>query len=161
MSIQAPLSKYKKHNMLITMVILLGIAATLGYDGYLSQYEWSKRYDFYKEHVINNNGVPDGDMTLNRYGAIVLLAFGLYNGFNYWKAKDKKIIADERGLVYEGLTIAYQQIDSIDKTFFSSKGYFVIHYKDDQQQTKTLKLSDRQYDNMPAVLDHLVSKLTS
>lgn len=162
MTLEAPISKYKKHNMLITMVILLGIAAVLGYDGYLSKYEWSGRYNsFYKKHVVDNNGVPDGDMKLNQYGAIVLLAFGLYNGFNYWKTKDKKIVADDQGLSYEGLTIAYNQIESIDKTFFDSKGYFTIHYRDSQQQARTLKFSDRQYDHLPAILDHLASKLSS
>jgi hypothetical protein len=160
MSIEAPLSKYKKHNMLITMVAFIGFAAIFGYDGYMSKYEWSKRYDFYKKHVIDNNGVPDGDMKINQYGSILLLALGLYNGFNFLKSKDKKIVADEQGLTCEGLTIPYNQIDSIDKTYFNSKGFFTIHYQD-QQQTKTLKISDRQYDHLPAVLDHLVSKLTS
>jgi hypothetical protein len=143
------------------MAAFLVIAAVLGYDGYLSKYTWSKRYDFYKKHVIDNNGIPDSDMTINRYGAIVLLALGLYKGFVFWNTKDKKVVADDKGLNYEKLSIPYGRIDSIDKTYFDSKGYFIVHYRDEQDQVKQVQLSDRQYDHMPAVLDHLVSKLTS
>ncbi len=44
--IEAPFSRYKLKNYLIVMWILLGAAAMFAYDGYLSQNEWSRRYDF-------------------------------------------------------------------------------------------------------------------
>jgi hypothetical protein len=152
MSIQAPLSSYKKKNLVIWIAVLAGVGAWFWYDGHYNQ-------KFIDKHTIN--GKADGTLEFNRKAPAYMLAAAALLAVRFFMVKDKKIVADDKGLNYEKLTIPYDRIDSIDKTFFNSKGYFVIHYKDDQQQTQTLKLSDRQYDNMPAVLDHLVSKLTS
>jgi hypothetical protein len=74
--------------------------------------------------------------------------------------KGRKIVAGDKELSYEKLTIPYDRIDSIDKTYFDTKGFFVVHYKDDNQQMMELKLVDKNYDNLPAVLDYLTTKIT-
>ena len=51
-------------------------------------------------------------------------------------------------------------IQKIDKTYFDSKGYFIITHKDQNGREVNRKLSDRNYDNLGAVLDHLVAKIT-
>jgi hypothetical protein len=159
MSLSAPLSKYRKHNWIITICVLLGAAVIFGYDGYLSKYEWSMRHSFYQKHVLDNGGVADGDMTFNQKGAPILAAAGIAAAIYYlFFLRTKVIVADDQGLRYEKLAIPYDHIESIDKTHFDSKGFFIVHYSDSGQK-KELKLSDRGYDNLPAVLDHLVSKI--
>jgi len=56
--------------------------------------------------------------------------------------------------------IACDSIEKIDKTYFESKGYFVITYKDSQGGEVVRKLSNRTYDNMDAVLNELVMKIS-
>ena len=50
MAIEAPLSKHSKTNYKLGILLFLGMAVIFAYDGYLSQYEWSYRRDFYEEH---------------------------------------------------------------------------------------------------------------
>jgi hypothetical protein len=151
MSIEAHLSKYKKHNMLIMAVIFIVAGGWFYYDGYHNP-------TFIKKHTID--GQPDDTLKIHLYGFPFLFAAGAVTLIRFWMIKDKKVVVDDQGLHCEKTTILYDRIDSIDKTHFDSKGFFVIHYKDDQQQVVKLKLSDRLYDNLPAVLDHLVSKMT-
>ena len=66
MAIEAPISKFKKDNFRISIGICLAVAVIFAYDGYLSKYEWSKRYGFYKKHVLDNDGKPDSTMVFNR-----------------------------------------------------------------------------------------------
>jgi len=56
--------------------------------------------------------------------------------------------------------IPYDAIESIDKTHFDDKGFFTIIYKENSGPEVRRKLSDRQYDNLEVVLDHLVAKIT-
>ena len=151
MRLDAPLSKYKKHNVLIMVAVFIVAGGWFYYDGYHNP-------TFIKKHTVD--GRPDDTLKIHLYGFPFLLAAGVITLIRFWMIKDKKIVADDTELKYEKLTIPYDRIDSIDKTYFNSKGFFVIHYRDQQQQTKTLRLSDRQYDHLPALLDHLVTKIT-
>ena len=58
MTIEAPISKFKKTNLKIFLGICIAIAIIFAYDGYLSKYKWSGRYSFYKEQVLDNDGKP-------------------------------------------------------------------------------------------------------
>ena len=80
----------------------------------------------------------------------------------YWFAiRNKKLIADENELVInDKQRIPYDSIQKIDKTYFKSKGRFVITYKDDNGKEVDRKINDRQYDNLEPILDHLVAKIT-
>jgi len=143
MPIEAPVSKFAKTNIKIYIGACLAAAVIFAYDGYLSKYKWSGRYSFYQEHVIDNGGIPNAAMKFN----IVI--------------KRNKLIADENELVFSNKTkIAYDSIQKINKTHFDKKGYFVITYKNESGKEIARKISDRKYDNLKAILDHLVAKIT-
>jgi hypothetical protein len=75
--------------------------------------------------------------------------------------RKKKLIADEKDFIFSDKEkIAYDAIQQINKTNFESKGYFLITYKEENGKEVDRKISDRQYDNLKAILDHLVSKIT-
>lgn len=161
MAIEAPLSKYKKKTFIIWIVVCLSFTALFLYDGYLSKYKWSMRYSFYEEHVLKKGGKPDDTMVWNQkwlpiicFGAAVLL------GAYLLAVRNKKLVADENELVFSAKEkISYNSIEKIDKTNFGSKGYFIITYKDKSGSEVSRKISDRNYDNLSAVLDHLVTKI--
>ena len=73
----------------------------------------------------------------------------------------KKLVADENELVISAKEkIAYDSIEKIDKTHFEAKGVFVITYKNKTGNEVNRKLSRRRYDNLAAILDHLVAKIS-
>ena len=160
MVIVAPISKFKINGFKIYIAVCLVVAGILIYDGYLSKYKWSKRHNFYIEHYIENNGKPDGIMNFNRRVPPVLLTVALLLGIRWYAVKDRKVIAGENSLVVGKHEIAYDLIEQIDKTHFDSKGYFVVTYKNKQGDNSQLKLNDRTYDNLPAVLEVLISKIS-
>jgi hypothetical protein len=159
MAIEAPISKFKRNGFIIWIVVCIGVAIIFAYDGYLSKYEWSLRRSFYEKHV--KDGQPDDTMVFNQkspfffIGAAVLLAA-------YWLAiRNKKLIADEKELVInDKQRIPYNSIQKIDKTYFKSKGRFVITYKDENGKEINRKISNKTYDNLTPILDHLVAKIT-
>lgn len=160
MAIEAPLSSYKKKNFMIILIILIGVTVIFGYDGYLSKYEWSMRHSFYQKHVIDNNGIPDTDMNFNRKSPPVFLACAAAVAVYYFAVvAKKKITAGDDALIVNGQSVNYDAIESINKTHFDSKGYFIVTYADNGQ-SKDVKISDRTYDNLPAVLDHIVTKIS-
>ena len=161
MAIEAPISKHKKTNLKIYIGACILAAVVFAYDGYLSKYKWSKRYSFYKEHVLDNNGKPTATMNFNRKsppvfasGAILLAAYLL-------AIRNRKLIAEESELVVSAKKrIPYQSMEKIDKTYFDSKGFFIVTYKDESGRQVNLKLSDRTYDNLGAVLEKLVAEIS-
>ena len=161
MAIEAPVSKHRKTNLKIYIVVLIGVATIFAYDGYLSKYKWSKRYSFYKKHVIDNDGKPTATMKFNQksppffIGAAVLFVVYLF------AIRNRKLIADENELIISDKEkISYGSIQKIDKTNFKSKGYFLITYEDKNGREVERKISDRKYGNLAAVLDHLVAKIS-
>ncbi len=161
MAVEAPLSKFKKNGFKIYIVACLIGAGVLAYDGYLSKYEWSKRQKFYKEHVLDNDGKPDATMLFNIYVPFGLIAAAAALGVRFSMVKDKKIVADENSLNINGKrSILYDHIERIDKTHFDAKGYFVITHVAEGGKEVDLKLTDRMYDNLSAVLDELVAKIS-
>lgn len=150
--IQAPLSRYKKNNLIIWIVILVGLAAWFAYDGY-------KNPEFIKKHTLKD-GQPDSTLSFNRKAPFAMVGIAICIGIYLVTIKDKKVIADENTLRLGKLEIPYTRIESINKTYFDKKGYFLLHYKDDHQQEKELKLSDRIYDNLPELLDTLIRKIS-
>ena len=151
MAIEAPLSKYKKKNMLIMMAILIGLGIWFYYDAHYSE-------KFIKKHTVND--APDSTLTFNLKSPPYLVGAGILLGIYFFVIKGKKIVADDTALNTGKETIAYDTIEKINKTNFDSKGYFIITYTDSSNQSKDMKLSDRTYDNLPAVLDHIVAKIS-
>ncbi|MEN6306758.1 MAG: DUF986 family protein [Anaerohalosphaeraceae bacterium] len=152
MSIEAPLSKYRKHNLLIVLALLAGAAGWFWYDGHYNP-------KFIQEHTLEN-GKPDSTLYFNQMSPPFMLLGAALLAVRLWMIRDRKVVADDKGLQYDKISIQYDQIESIDKTHFSTKGYFIIHYTEGGQK-KELRLSDRGFDNLPAVLDLLVAKITS
>jgi len=150
MAIEAPLSNYKKKNTLIIAAVLIGVGAWFAYDGY-------KNPDFIKEHTID--GVADSTLNFNLKSPPFFIGAGILLGIYFVTIKGKKIVADENRLVAGNITVGYDAIEKINKTHFDKKGFFIITYSQDGQ-SKELKLSDRIYDNLGAVLDHVVSKIS-
>ncbi len=151
MAIEAPLSSYKKKNLLLIIVVLIGLAGWFYYDGYYNS-------KFTEEHTVD--GVPDDTLVWNRRLVPICIVGSVLTAGFFLITKNKKLLADENALNTGNKTIAYDAIESINKTHFDSKGYFVITYKDSSGQDKELKISDRTYDNLGAVLDHVVAKIS-
>ena len=153
MALEAPISKFKKNNLRIYIVVLLLLAAWCTYDGYFND-------DWIQKHT-DDNGQPEVYLVFNRYASPILVAGAALLAICLIITQKNKIIADENELVLsEKKSIAYDTIEKIDKTNFESKGYFTITYKNQKGSEAKLKLSDRRYDNLTAVLDHMVAKIS-
>lgn len=153
MAIEAPLSKYKRNNFLIFIAVFIIAAAWFGYDGYFNE-------NFKKEHT-DESGKADNTLIFNQkappffLGAAVIFAGYLY------AIRNRKIIADENELIISGKEkISYNSIEKIDKTYFDKKGIFILTYHDKDGNEVNRKLTNRQYDNLAAILDHLVAKIS-
>jgi len=161
MAIEAPISKFKKNNLKIYIVVCILAGVILGYDGYLSKYKWSKRYNFYKKHVIDNDGKADSTMDFNQKSSPILLVGAVLFATYLFIISRKKLIADENELIISDKEkILLDSIQKIDKTNFDSKGYFIITYKDKDGSEIDRKISSKTYDNLSAILDHLVAKIS-
>ena len=182
MAIEALYSKFKKTNLKIYIVVCIVVAIIFAYDGYLSKYKWSMRYNFYKEHVVDNDGKPTATMRFNRGSPPFFIGVAVLLGLYLFAVRNKKLIADENELIISNKErVAYGSIQKIDKTYFRSKtkrkfvgdqsgnvqetrsapeGYFIITYKDNSGREVKRKLSSRTYDNLAAVLDELVAKIS-
>ena len=92
---------------------------------------------------------------------MVLIAGAVISGARLWSIKNRRLLAGENELIIRDKEkIAYDSIQKIDKTHFESKGFFIITYKDNDKREVNRKLSDRTYDNLAAVLDELVAKIS-
>ena len=153
MAIEAPLSKFKKNNLKIFTVILIGLSIWFAYDGY-------KNEKFIEEHT-EEDGTMDSTLAFNRKSPPYFIAAGVLCGVYLFLIKDRKIIADENGLVInDKLKIPYDSIQQINKTHFDSKGHFTISYKNESGKEINCKINDRTYDNLSAVVDEIVGKIS-
>ncbi len=157
MAVEAPLSKFKKNNVKIFIVVLVGLAIWCVYDGYFNE-------KFIEEHTKNygtENAQPYGWLVVNRKAPPFLFAGAAALAVYFFMIKDRKLTVDDTKLTINGTkSIAYDKIESIDKTHFDAKGYFVITHVAEGGKEADLKLSDRMYDNLSAVLDELVAKIS-
>lgn len=152
MAIEAPVSKFKKNNVKIFIVVLIIFAAWFAYDGHYNE-------TFKEEHTTEAG--PDDTLIINQKAPPYLTAAAVLLSVYLLIISKKKIIADETQLILSnGSKISYDSIEKIDKTNFGSKGYFVITYKNPSGNEAGLKISSRKYDNLSAVLDELVAKIS-
>ena len=153
MAIEAPYSKYRKTNFKIAIVILVIFAGWFFYDGY------------YNEDFIKKNTDADGNLNstlvFNRQSPPWLILAAVAAGAYLFIISSRKIIAEENELIISHKEkIPYDAIQKIDKTHFESKGFFIITYNDKDGPEVRRRLSDRAYDNLSAVLEHLVAKIS-
>ena len=153
MAIEAPISKFKKTNFKIYIAVCIGLAIWCAYDGYFND-KWIK------EHT-DTNGNPETYLVFNRKAPPYFIGAAVLLGAYLFAIRNKKIIADENELVLSNKKrIPYDSIQKIDKTHFDSKGFLLITYKNKDGREVNRKLSDRTYDNLAAILDELVAKIS-
>jgi len=153
MPIEAPLSKHKKTNFKIYILICVIAAIWFGYDGY-----FNKKF---KDKHTNADGTPNSTLVFNQWAPPFFIAATILLGTYLFAIRNKKIVADEQKLLIDDKEkIPYDSIQKIDKTYFSSQGYFIITYKRADGSQINRRLSDRKYDNLAAILDDLVAKIT-
>jgi hypothetical protein len=152
MAIMAPISKYKIKTYIIWIVALIALAAYCIYDGYFNQ-------AFKEKHIID--GKPDVTMTANQQAPIYIAVIAVMLGGYAFIIRNRKIAAEDNALVINGkTTIPYDSVEKIDKTDFDKKGHFTFTYKTPDGKEIDCKISDRDYDNVKAILDHLVAKIS-
>jgi hypothetical protein len=104
---------------------------------------------------------PNETMLFNQISPIFFVAAAVLLAVRFWLRRGIKLVADESELVVAGRErIPYDAIDRIDRTYFEKKGFFTVVYKKGNGREAHLKLSDRDYDNLRPILDHLIAKIT-
>lgn len=152
MAIVAPVSKYKVKTFLIYMAVLVGFAAYCFYDGHFND-------AFREKH--SPDGKPDGTMVFNQKAPAYLVGAAVLLGVYLLVICNKKIVAEDNVIVIDGKPgIPYDLVQKIDKTDFDKKGHFTFTYKTSDGKEIDRKISDRDYDNLKAILDHLVAKIS-
>jgi hypothetical protein len=123
----------------------------------------AKQYSLMKEAeelAVYKMG-PDETMLFNRIAPLFFVAGAALLAVWFWLHKDIKLVADENELIVAGKErISYDAIDRIDKTYFEKRGFFTVVYKKADGREVHRKLNDRDYDNLTAILDHLIAKIT-
>ncbi len=153
MAIEAPISKSKKNNFKIYIAVCIGLAIWCAYDGYFN--------DKWIEEHTDTNGNPETYLVFNRKAPPYFIGATVLLGAYLLAIRNKKIIADENELVLsDKKRVPYDSIQKIDKTHFDSKGFFLITYKNKDGREVNRKLNDRTYDNLAAILDELVAKIS-
>jgi len=169
MAVEAPVSKFRKNNLIIWMIVCLGFATYCIYDGYFND-------KFIKKHT-DANGNPNSTLVFNQKSPIFLIAGAMLLGIYFFVMRNSKIIAEEDELVIPSTwfdfarhrllrtgnareKISYESIQKINKTYFDKKGFFTITYKNKNNSEVDIKISNRKYDNIEAILEHLVAKIT-
>ena len=155
MALEAPISKFTRTNLKIYIFLCIAVAAWFAYDGYLNK--------TFIEKNTNENGAPNITLIVNQKLPPFLVAAAVLLSVYLFAVRNKKLIADENELVFSDKEkIPYDSIQSINKTYFEKKGFFVITHKDENGKEINRKLSDRKYENenLAAILDHLVAKIS-
>jgi hypothetical protein len=157
MAIEAPVSRYKRTNLKIYIVVCvlaaLWFGFWFGFDGYVSR-------EFIEENT-NEDGTANSTLLFNRGAAPVLALGAVFFGAWLFAVKDKKVVADEQELIVAGKRrIPYDAIESIDKTHLEKKGLFTIIYKSESGGQAQCRLDSRQFDNLSPILDHLVAQIS-
>ena len=153
MAIEAPISKFTKTNLQIYIFLCIAVAAWFAYDGYLNKK--------FIENNTDDDGTPNVTLIFNQKAPPFFFAAAAFFGVYLFVIKNRKLIADENELVFSAKEkIPYDSIEAINKTYFEKKGFFVITYKNESGNQTNRKISDRKYDNLAAILDHLVAKIS-
>lgn len=149
--IEAPISKYTRNSLVIGMLALVGFGVYCIYDGYYNK-------AFIEKYTVD--GKPDSTLVFNQKSPPFLFVAAALLAGRWVRIRKRKVVAGDTELVInDKIHIPYDTIEQIDKTLFKKKGVFTVTYT---QSGKSLhqKLSDSTYDNMEAILDHLVAQIS-
>ena len=153
MAIEAPISKFRKNNILLYIVICIVFAAWFGYDGYFNKKFIQKNTD--------ENGKINSTLIFNQKSPPFFLAGAALWAIYFFMIKNRKLLAGENELIInEKNKISYDTIEKINKTWFQKKGFFIVTYKDENGKETDYKISDRKYDGLENILNHLVEKIS-
>ena len=153
MAIEAPISKGTKLRLLTYALVLVGLAGWFGYDGFLNQ-------EFMAEHT-SEAGVAEFALTFNQKSPPFFLAAALLFALRLFVVRKRRIVAEESELIiHENLRIPYDAIQEIDRTHYKAKGVFALAYDSPGGERLRHKVDSRDYDNMTAILDHLVQQIS-
>ena len=152
MAIEAPISKITKSNFKIYIALCMIAAFWFAYDGYFNK-------KFMAEHT--ENGKPNSTLAFNRKAPPFLVGAAILLGVYMAAIRNRKLVAEETALVINDREkIPYDSVQKIDKTYFDSKGFFIITYTDESGKEVNRKLTERSYDNLRAIMDHMVEKIS-
>jgi len=153
MTVEAPFSRHRKSNLLMYIGLCAAFAIWLGYDGYFNE-------GFRQRHT-DADGKADASLVFNQKAAPVLACAAVLLAGYLVAVRNRRIVADDKELVLGGKErISYDSIQRINKTDFESKGSFVLTYQDDRGNEVERKISDRDYDNLAAVLEKVVAEIS-
>ena len=152
MAIEAGISSYKKNRIKMFIVAGLVLAGWCVYDGYFNQ-KWIEKH-------TAADGSAKTYLVFNQRAPYFLVSGAILLGIYLASILGKKVVADDEKLIVDGKEIKYDSILKLDKTYFDSKGYFVLTYKTAQGGETVKKISDLRYDNLTPILDHVVSKIS-
>ena len=153
MAIEAPISKFKKNNLKIYIAVCIGLMIWCVYDAHFNAK--------FQEKYTDADGNPTGWLVINRSAPPYLIGAAALLGAYLFAIRNKKLSADENELIISAKEkIPYDSIQKIDRTHFDKKDFFVITYKNKNDREVERKLSSRTYDNLAAILDHLVAKIS-
>ncbi len=150
----ATFSKYSKQNLIIAIVICIGAIIVCSHDGYYNQ-------GFINKHTID--GQIDSVLAFNKYSPPVFAVFAILAAIRYYVVGSYKVVAGDDSIEVDGkLTIKYDDIDSLNATYFDDKGsgYFILKYKSSDGSLKDLKISKKRYDGTSELLETIVSKIS-
>ena len=151
MAVEVTGSKYTcKINYLIA-VACVAAALYCIYDGWINKK--------FQEKYTLEDGTPDVTLQINRYWLPIICGVAMvYLVVTSVRLRSKNITADEEGLVLStGKKIPYKNIKQIDKRYFEKKGHFTIEHEEQGRKEK-LKLTDRHWDGLGALLDEIVKQ---
>ena len=153
MTMEAPLSRYKRNSLKIYIVACVLGALWFGYDGYVSE-------KFIQQHT-DEQGNPDSTLLFNRISPPFFVGGALLLAVYFCAVRGRKVVAEDDTLVVAGkVKIPYDAIEAIDKTHYEKRGYFIVTYKNESGKEVHHKLTDRSYDNLGPLLEHLVAQIT-
>jgi hypothetical protein len=149
--IEARISRYTRNSLVIGMIFLVGFGVYCIYDGYYNK-------AFMEEHT--EDGKPNATLLFNQKSPPVMFVVAALLAGRWACIRKRKVVAAETELVInDKIHIPYETIEQIDKTLFKKKGLFTVTYSQGGKQ-RHQKLSENTYDNMEAILDHLVAQIS-
>ncbi|MBN1765501.1 MAG: hypothetical protein JW860_09615 [Sedimentisphaerales bacterium] len=148
MAVEATASKFTRNTRIYLAVMCLAFGLYFFYDGWFGEYR--------QKELDKNDGKPSPNLLFNQYAIIPLGAIALWAIISLIGHSRKKIVADDKKLILSGnYEIPYSALKKINKTEFKKSGYIIIEYEENSE-IKTLKLSDRTYDNLGSLLDEII-----
>ena len=160
MSISAKYSSYKLGNLKIAAFVLVAFSIWCVYDGYYSESFIEKHTETIELEDGTTVEKPDHTLIFCQKFPFVGFPMAAIAVFAFITKRNKQILADSDGLILScGGKISYDTIQEIDHTEYDTKGNFTVKYNSGGKQ-KSLKLSNKTWDELDKVLDELISKMS-